>query len=60
MIELHKQGITPHIQVHDELDISVADEAEAAKIKSVMESAVDLEVPNKVDYESGPNWGNVK
>ena len=60
MIELHKQGITPHIQVHDELDISVADEAEAAKIKSVMESAVDLEVPNKIDYESGPNWGNVK
>jgi DNA polymerase I-like protein with 3'-5' exonuclease and polymerase domains len=60
MIELHKQGITPHIQVHDELDISVADEAEAEKIKSVMESAVDLEVPNKVDYESGPNWGNVK
>ena len=46
--------------MHDELDISVADEAEAAKIKSVMESAVDLEVPNKVDYESGPNWGNVK
>ena len=25
-----------------------------------MESAVTLEVPNKVDYESGPNWGNIK
>ena len=25
-----------------------------------MESAVDLEVPNKVDYESGPNWGQIK
>ena len=60
MIQLHKEGIVPHIQVHDELDISVADEAEAEKIKSVMESAVDLEVPNKIDYESGPNWGNVK
>ena len=23
MLELHKEGITPHIQVHDELDISV-------------------------------------
>ena len=23
MVELHKEGITPHIQVHDELDISV-------------------------------------
>ena len=25
-----------------------------------MESAVELEVPNKVDYESGPNWGTNK
>ena len=23
MLELHKEGIIPHIQVHDELDISV-------------------------------------
>ena len=60
MIELHKEGITPHIQVHDELDISVINQLEAAKIKDIMENAVDLEVPNKVDYESGPNWGNIK
>ena len=58
MIALHKEGITPHIQVHDELDISVTDNAD--KIKDIMESAVDLEVPNKVDYESGPNWGSIK
>ncbi len=58
MIELHKEGITPHIQVHDELDISVSDNAD--KIKEIMESAVELEVPNKVDYESGPNWGTIK
>ena len=58
MIELHKEGITPHIQVHDELDISVDNNAD--KIKDIMESAVELEVPNKVDYESGPNWGTIK
>jgi len=58
MVELHKEGITPHIQVHDELDISVNGNAD--KIKEIMESAVDLEVPNKVDYESGPNWGQIK
>ena len=58
MIELHKEGIIPHIQVHDELDISVSDNAD--KIKDIMEHAVSLEVPNKVDYESGPNWGNIK
>ena len=60
MIELHKEGIIPHIQVHDELDISVEDSEHAEKIKDIMESAVDLEVPNKVDYESGPNWGQIK
>ena len=60
MINLHKEGIIPHIQVHDELDISVKDQEHAEKIKDIMESAVDLEVPNKVDYESGPNWGQIK
>ena len=58
ILELHKEGITPHIQVHDELDISVDNNAD--KIKEIMESAVELEVPNKVDYESGPNWGTIK
>ncbi len=60
MIELYKENIIPHIQVHDELDISVRDEEQAKLIKSVMEDAVSLEVPNKVDYESGPNWGTIK
>jgi len=58
MVELYKEGIVPHIQVHDELDISVSNNAD--KIKEIMEHAVKLEVPNKVDYESGPNWGNIK
>ena len=60
MIDLYKEGIIPHIQVHDELDISVESPQHAQKIKDIMESAVDLEVPNKVDYESGPNWGSIK
>ena len=58
MLELYKEKITPHIQVHDELDISVNNNAD--KIKEIMESAVSLEVPNKVDYESGPNWGTIE
>jgi DNA polymerase I-like protein with 3'-5' exonuclease and polymerase domains len=58
MVDLYKEGIVPHIQVHDELDISV--DGNADKIKDIMESAVELEVPNKVDYESGPNWGTIK
>ena len=60
MIDLHKEGITPHIQVHDELDISVKSKEHSNKIKQIMEDAVTLEIPNKVDYESGPNWGKIK
>jgi DNA polymerase I-like protein with 3'-5' exonuclease and polymerase domains len=60
MLELYKEGIIPHIQVHDELDLSIESEAHADKIKEIMEHAVELEVPNKVDYESGPNWGEIK
>jgi len=60
MIDLHAEGIIPHLQVHDELDISVQSKQEADKIKEIMESTVTLEVPNKVDYEEGSNWGSIK
>ena len=59
MLELYKEGIVPHIQIHDELDISVESDKQAKRIIEVMESAVDLEIPNKVDYESGKNWGDI-
>ena len=59
MINLHKEGITPMIQLHDELDISVKNDEEVKKIKEIMENAVKLEVPNKVDYEPGPDWGSI-
>ena len=59
MLELYKEGIIPHIQIHDELDISVESDKQAKQITEIMESAVDLEIPNKVDYESGKNWGDI-
>ena len=60
MIDLHAEGIIPHLQVHDELDISIQNKDEVKKIKEIMESTVSLEVPNKVDYEEGDNWGTIK
>ena len=60
MVDLYKEGIISHIQIHDELDFSVESDAQAQKIKDIMENAVSLKVPNKVDYESGTNWGNIK
>jgi DNA polymerase I-like protein with 3'-5' exonuclease and polymerase domains len=59
MVDLYNEGIVPHIQIHDELDISVESETQAKKIIEIMENAVTLAVPNKVDYESGDSWGDI-
>jgi DNA polymerase I-like protein with 3'-5' exonuclease and polymerase domains len=59
MLDLYNEGIIPHIQIHDELDISVESEEQAKKIIEIMENAVTLAVPNKVDYESGNSWGDI-
>ena len=59
MLDLHNEGIVPHIQIHDELCVSIENDAQAKKIIEIMENAVTLEVPNKVDYEHGINWGAI-
>tara|TARA_R100001377_G_scaffold85151_1_gene70550 strand:- start:1982 stop:3853 length:1872 start_codon:yes stop_codon:yes gene_type:complete len=60
MIEVHKAGITPHIQVHDELNVSIVNDAMRDKIKYIMETCVQLEVPSKVDPKEGKSWGTIK
>ena len=60
MLDLYEEKIIPHIQIHDELDISVEKGSnQHKKIIEIMEKAVKLHVPNKVDYESGDNWGDI-
>ena len=59
MLDLYKEGIIAHIQIHDELDLSVESPEQVNKIIEIMENAVKLEVPNKVYYESGKNWGDI-
>ena len=50
--------VTPHLQVHDELCFSVGEDPEEIKmIKDVMEQAIKLTVPVKVDADIGKNWG---
>jgi DNA polymerase I-like protein with 3'-5' exonuclease and polymerase domains len=60
MLALYQEGVIPHVQIHDELDISVSSVEEAQKIIDVMEQAVELQVPNKVDFEKGDSWGDIK
>ena len=60
MVDLHEKGIVPHIQIHDELCISIEGGYTANIVQNVMEQAIPLEVKNKVDFESGPNWGTIR
>ena len=60
MVDLYEQGILPQIQIHDELCLSIKDDKQAIEVKKTMESAIVLEVKNKVNYKKGLNWGNMK
>ena len=60
MVMLYEKGILPHIQIHDELCVSVSNEREASIIKQTMEEAIPLLVKNKVSYKKGQSWGNIK
>lgn len=57
MSDLWKEGIIPHVQVHDELDVSVNNEKETNRIIELMQDCVQLRVPIKVDAELGKTWG---
>jgi DNA polymerase I-like protein with 3'-5' exonuclease and polymerase domains len=59
MLDLYKNGIVAHVQIHDELCISVKDQEQADKIVEIMQDAVTLEVPNKVDCELANTWGDI-
>lgn len=60
MIECHRRGFTPLIQVHDELCFSIGDRGAVPKIREIMENVVQLEVPSVVDFDLGPSWGAAK
>jgi DNA polymerase I-like protein with 3'-5' exonuclease and polymerase domains len=59
MVDLYSEGIVAHIQIHDELDLSLEHEDKAKRIIEIMEHAVELEVPNKVDFQIGDSWGDM-
>jgi DNA polymerase I-like protein with 3'-5' exonuclease and polymerase domains len=60
MIALHKAGFRLLLQVHDEIALSVNNRDEAEEAARIMASAVNLEVPSRVDVEIGPSWGEAK
>ena len=60
MVDLYEKGIVPHIQIHDELCVSIKDKETRIMVQETMEQAIKLEINNKVDCEHGPNWGQIK
>ena len=60
MIGLWEEGIVPHLQVHDEVDISIENREQANTVTKIMENCVKLAVPLLVDQELGKSWGEIK
>jgi len=60
MVALHEAGETLLLQVHDEIVLSVADRGQAERAAEIMANCVKMEIPNRVDVEIGPNWGEAK
>ena len=58
MVALHKAGFNLMLQVHDEVALSVRNIDEARAAADIMVKAVTLEVPSRVDVETGLNWGD--
>ena len=61
MIDLYNEGIVPMIQIHDELAISLdGSEEQKNKVIEIMENALDLSIPSKVDVAIADNWGETQ
>ena len=60
MRDLWKEGLVPHIQIHDELDYSIFNKGQAEIVIDRMVNCVKMRVPLVVDYESGSNWGEAE
>lgn len=61
IVLLDEMGLTPQIQVYDELNQTIYSREDAWRIKKVMENALpELTVPHLADPDVGPSWGEVK
>ena len=57
IVSCFDEGHVPILQIHDELCFNISKKEDVSKIKSVMESCVELKVPSEVDVALGQNFG---
>ena len=60
MLALWRAGIVPMLQVHDEIDTSIAVPEESARIAEIVREAVTLRCPVVVNSGTGANWRDAK
>jgi len=60
MVNIHAEGVIPLIQIHDEVAFSSKTDEKVKMVGNIMETAVPLTVPSKVDVEIGPSWGETE
>lgn len=60
MVDADAAGFYLQLQVHDELNASIANKEEGLALGTTMRESVKASVPFKVDVEIGPSWGEVK
>jgi len=60
ILGLWEEGIVPHLQVHDEVDISIENTDQAQKVVRIMENCIELAVPLVVNVELGRSWGETQ
>ncbi len=69
MVQLHRaleaRGLQARmiLQVHDDLVLETPDDERkeiSLLMRNIMEGAVRLHVPLKVDFQIGPNWGEME
>lgn len=58
IVNLDSIGLTPQIQVYDELGQTIWDDNDAWRIKEVMEHSIEFEVPHLADADLGDSWGS--
>lgn len=60
LIQADRAGLSPQLQVHDELCRTMDSEAQAREFGEIMRTSMACNVPHKVDVEVGPNWGEIQ
>lgn len=60
IVNLDSVGLTPQIQVYDELGQTIWHPDDAWRIKEIMEQSIQFEVPHIADPAVGPSWGETQ